>query len=76
MNNSSSTSLPVEKKERLWNRNFIVISVGNFMLFFSFYLLLPMLPLYLNDTFSASKQIIGFVLSGYTVTALIIRPFG
>ncbi|MEG0252975.1 MAG: MFS transporter, partial [Muribaculaceae bacterium] len=46
------------------------------MLFFSFYLLLPMLPLYLNDTFSASKQIIGFVLSGYTVTALIIRPFG
>ena len=46
------------------------------MLFFSFYLIMPLLPLYLHDTFQASEQMIGIVLAGYTVTALIIRPFG
>lgn len=65
-----------EVKERLWNRNFIKVCTGNFMLFFSFYLIMPLLPLYLHDTFQASEQMIGIVLAGYTVTALIIRPFG
>ena len=37
---------------------------------------MPLLPLYLHDTFHASEQMIGIVLAGYTVTALIIRPFG
>ena len=45
------------------------------MIFFSFMLLTPLLPLYLSDTFGADKQMIGIVLSGYTLTALIIRPF-
>ena len=62
--------------ERLWNRNYIAVCAANFLLFFAFYLLLPMLPLYLRDTFSADKQLIGIILSGYTITALMIRPFG
>ena len=65
-----------EVKERLWTRNFIKVCTGNFLLFFSFYLIMPLLPLYLHDTFQASEQMIGIVLAGYTVTALIIRPFG
>lgn len=32
--------------------------------------------MYLNDSFHANKQLIGLILSGYTLTALIIRPFG
>ena len=65
-----------EIKERLWNRNFVKVCIGNFMLYFSFYLIMPLLPLYLHDTFHASEQMIGIVLAGYTVTALVIRPFG
>ena len=65
-----------QPKEHLWNKNFVRICIGNFMLFFSFYLIMPLLPLYLHDTFHASEQIIGIVLSGYTVTTLLIRPFG
>lgn len=49
--------------------------VTNFALFFSFYLLTPLLPLYLHETFNASKDTIGFVLSGYTLVALLVRPF-
>ena len=65
-----------QPKEVLWNRNYIAVCTANFLLFFSFYLLLPMLPFYLRDTFAADKQLIGIILSGYTVTALLIRPFG
>ena len=49
--------------------------VANFSLFFAFYILTPLLPLYLSEHFGATKDIIGLVLSGYTVTALIFRPF-
>ena len=45
------------------------------MTFFSFMLLTPLLPLYLSDTYHADKEMIGFVLSGYTLTTLLIRPF-
>ena len=62
-------------KEKLWNSNYIKVWTANFMLYFSFMLLTPLLPLYLSDTFGADKQTIGIVLSGYTLTALIIRPF-
>ncbi len=65
-----------QPSEALWNRNYIAVCSANFLLFFSFYLLLPMLPFYLRDSFDAGKQLIGIILSGYTITALVIRPFG
>lgn len=64
-----------EKLEKLWNSNYIKVWVANFMIFFSFMLLTPLLPLYLKETFGADKQAIGIVLSGYTLFALLIRPF-
>lgn len=63
------------RQERLWNANYVKVWCANFMIFFSFMLLAPLLPLYLSDTFQADKDTIGLVLSGYTLTALIIRPF-
>jgi MFS family permease len=49
--------------------------VANFTLFFAFYVLTPLLPLYLSEHFGATKDVIGLVLSGYTITALLFRPF-
>ena len=48
---------------------------ANFALFFAFYVLTPLLPLYLSEHFGATKDVIGLVLSGYTVMTLLIRPF-
>jgi len=64
-----------EADDKLWNSNFIKVSAANFLLFFAFYLLMPLLPLYMSDTFHSTKDVIGAVLSGYTVAALIARPF-
>ena len=49
--------------------------MANFTLFFAFYILTPLLPLYLSEHFGATKDVIGLVLSGYTITALLFRPF-
>ena len=61
--------------ERLWNRNYCKVMIANFSLFFAFYVLTPLLPLYLSEHFGATKDVIGLVLSGYTITALLFRPF-
>ena len=44
------------------------------MIFFSFMIVTPLLPLYLSETYHADKDTIGLVLSGYTLTALLARP--
>lgn len=62
-------------QERLWNSEYIKIMVNNFGMYFAFYLLTPLLPLYLADSFGTTKDMIGLVLSGYTITALLFRPF-
>ena len=61
--------------EKLWNKNYCKVMVANFTLFFAFYVLTPLLPLYLSEHFGATKDMIGLVLSGYTITALLFRPF-
>lgn len=60
--------------DRLWNSNYVKVWVANFMIFFSFMIVMPLLPLYLSEIFMANKHVIGLVLSGYTITALLIRP--
>lgn len=62
-------------QERLWNANYIKVWLANFMIFFSFMLLTPLLPIYLHDTFEADKDTIGYVLFGYSLLALISRLF-
>jgi len=64
-----------QKLEQLWNREYMKVMTSNFMLFFAFYLLTPLLPLYLDAEFNADKDTIGVVLSGYVIATLLIRPF-
>ena len=61
--------------DKLWNSNYCKVWTANFMIFFSFMLVTPLLPLYLSEAFGADKDTIGLVLSGYTLTALLMRPF-
>lgn len=63
------------KEERLWNAEYIKVMACNFLLFFAFYLLTPLLPIYLDAEFKADKDMIGYVLSGYVVATLLVRPF-
>ena len=62
-------------KDKLITKNYIEILAANFLLFFGFWLLMPVLPFYLAEVFDANKTTIGVVLSCYTIAALCIRPF-
>lgn len=62
-------------KDKLITKNYIEILAANFLLFFGFWLLMPVLPFYLSEVFNANKTTIGAVLSCYTIAALCIRPF-
>ncbi len=67
--------MPPAPKERLWNRNYWKVMTSNFLLFFAFYLLTPLLPIYLDREFGTAKDEIGLILSGYVIATLLIRPF-
>jgi MFS family permease len=62
-------------KERLVTANYCYILAANFLLYFGFYLLLPVLPFYLTEIFETGNAATGVILSCYVVAALIIRPF-
>ena len=62
-------------KERLATPSYILIIAANFLQFFGFWLLIPVLPFYLQEVFNADKTSIGAILSCYTIAALCMRPF-
>jgi MFS family permease len=64
----------METKQKLWNTEYVKVMTANFMMYFAFYILTPLLPIYLSEKFGATNDVIGIVLSGYTIASLIIRP--
>lgn len=64
-----------ETKEKIWNKNFIIACIANFMVACSFNLLMPAIPLYLSEQLGVEHSQIGIVLSSYAIALLIIRPF-
>ncbi len=62
-------------EDKLWTSDYIKVWAANFMIFFSFMIVMPLLPLYLSEEFGTDRHTIGIVLSGYTITALLVRPF-
>ena len=63
-----------EVKDRLLSRNYILVCLAAFLMSFSFFILVPTLPLYLKDTFGISQALIGVVLSCYVIAVLCVRP--
>lgn len=59
----------------LWTKDFILVFIANLLLFFAFYMLIPVLPQYLLDKMETSGSVAGIVLALYTISALLIRPF-
>jgi predicted MFS family arabinose efflux permease len=65
----------IRKRVPLWTGNFIAIWASNFLLFFSFYLLMPTLPFYLIDNFHLSYTQAGIIISLYVIASVLSKPF-
>ena len=66
--------MSTEVKDRLFTRDYIFVCIAAFMMSFSFFILVPTLPLYLKDTFGIGQAMVGVVLSCYVVAVLSVRP--
>ncbi len=74
---SQYANVPIMNTEKpiLWNRNFVQCCISYFLMNFSFYLLMPTMPLYLVEVLGIDTANVGIVLSSYTVGLLCVRPF-
>lgn len=62
-------------KEHLFTKDYCAIVTANFLLYFGFWLLIPVLPMYLSETYDCSLGTAGIIISCYTLSALAMRPF-
>ena len=62
-------------EEKLFNKNYLCLCAANFLFFFSFYLLLPVLPFFIIEKYHTGNAMIGTVISCYTLATLVVRPF-
>ena len=64
----------MNQKPRLWTKDFIMVSISNFLLFISFYILMVTLAVYSIDKFHASQSEAGLASSIFVLGAVIVRP--
>ena len=62
-------------KEKLFTRSYIAACITHFFYQIALYSLVPILALYLIDTFKSDRTEVGLVLACYAVSTLLIRPF-
>ena len=61
-------------KTKLWTKDFLMISLSNFLLFISFYTLMVTLAGYSIDKFHASQSEAGLASSIFVLGAVLVRP--
>ncbi|MBB6444244.1 MFS transporter [Bacillus benzoevorans] len=64
----------MEQKVKLWTKDFIMVSLSNFLLFISFYMLMVTLAVYSIDKFHASQSEAGLASSIFVLGAVLVRP--
>ncbi|MCM3115117.1 MFS transporter [Neobacillus sp. MER 74] len=61
-------------KPKLWTKSFISISLSNFFLFLTFYVLLVTLPIYAIQEFDSNASQAGLMTTVFLISAIISRP--
>ncbi|MED4755653.1 MFS transporter [Brevibacillus choshinensis] len=64
----------LKEENSLWTKEFVILALSNFMLFVAFQMLIPTLPVYITDK-GGDQLAVGLVVSLFTVSALLVRPF-
>lgn len=62
-------------KDTIWTRDYILLSLSTLFMSVAFYFIIPVLPVYIEEALGPHKAEIGYILSAYTLSALLIRPF-
>lgn len=62
-------------EKNLWNKSFSFLCSVNFLVAFTFYAIMALLPGYLNSHVKIDSSQIGVLMSSFTLSALLVRPF-
>jgi len=65
----------MSSRPKLWTKDFIMISLSNFLLFVSFYMLMVTFAMYAIEQFMVSNSIAGLASSIFVLGAVLVRPF-
>jgi len=60
---------------KIWSRNFVLLTLSNFLMYVTYYAIISALPVYLVSDLHADKSQVGVVLAAYTIASVMIRPF-
>lgn len=60
---------------KIWNKDFVLLTLSNFLLCITYYSLISTLPIYLVTDLHAGKSAVGIVVASYTIASVIVRPF-
>ena len=60
---------------RMWNKDFVLLIMSNFLMYITYYAVISALPIYLVTELQASKSQVGLVVAAYTIASVMIRPF-
>jgi len=61
--------------EKIWNKDFILLILSNFLMYVTYYAILSALPIYLVNDLHATKIQVGVVVGIYTIASVLVRPF-
>jgi len=62
-------------QQKLWSKEFTAVASANLLMAWAFYSLMPTLPIYLTRDLGISQGSTGFVMAGFSISAILIRPF-
>ena len=74
MSNIAAAETETNNIPPLWTKEFILITISNLFLTFSFQMLIPTLPVYVSER-GGDELAVGMVISVFTISALLTRPF-
>ncbi|NQX65430.1 MFS transporter [Paenibacillus alba] len=69
-----SVSVSDKKRKPLWTKAFLITSLSNLLLFFSFQMLIPTIPTHVSQLGGNDVQV-GLVIGIFTISSLLTRPF-
>lgn len=62
-------------EEKLLTKDFMTLTVSNFLMAVAFYFVTPVMALFMVDTFGSGKDEVGFVMFAFAIAAIATRPF-
>ncbi|NEW05238.1 MFS transporter [Paenibacillus sp. SYP-B3998] len=63
-----------KRQKPLWTKTFLLTSLSNLLLFFSFQMLIPTIPTHVSQLGGNDVQV-GLVIGVFTISSLLTRPF-